>query len=361
MVMFEHLDPAHPPSPRRAALAVLVLFILGLALMSTRAEGSASPDTNGPTLVVVVGAAGEKEYGDLFREWAAQWEKHGKSAHAHVLTVGLETNSTPTDKERLQTILKDEPKEGAAVLWLVLLGHGTFHRETAKFNLRGPDLSPEDLALWLKPFHRPLAIINTASASAPFLHGLSAPGRVIITATRSGSEQNFARFGRYLSSAIADPRADLDKDGQTSLLEAYLLASREVAEFYESEGRLATEHPLLDDNGDGLGTPADWFRGIRAVKKAKEGAEPDGLRAHQMHLIRSQAEQQMPPALRAKRNELELAIARLRESKGQLTEDAYYHQLEPLLLELAKLYEQVDATKPAPPDLKPMKSESDFE
>jgi hypothetical protein len=34
-----------------------------------------------------------------------------------------------------------------------------------------------------------------------------------------------------------------------------------VAEFYEADGRLATEHALLDDNGDSLGTPADFFRG----------------------------------------------------------------------------------------------------
>src|SRR5262249_60020204 len=58
-------------------------------------------------------------------------------------------------------------------------------------------------------------------------------------------------------------------------------SSRRVAEFYEAEGRLATEHALLDDNGDGLGTPADWFRSVRAVKKVADGASADGLRSEE--------------------------------------------------------------------------------
>jgi hypothetical protein len=189
-------------------------------------------------------------------------------------------------------------------------------------------------------------VINCAAASSPFINKLSAPGRVTVTATRSGYEQNYARFGHFIAEAIADPAADLDKDEQTSLLEAFVMASRRVSEFYEAEGRLATEHALLDDNGDGLGTPADFFRGVRAVKKPAEGAVVDGLRAHQVHLVRSEREQKMPPETRARRDELELAVARLRDSKEKLGEDEYYRRLENLMIELAKLYSE----KPVVPD-----------
>ena len=164
----------------------------------------------------------------------------------------------------------------------MLIGHGTFDGKEAKFNLRGPDLSATELAAWLKPFRRPVIVINCASSSSPFLNQLSAPERIIVTATRSGYEDNFARFGKFMAEAIADPAADLDKDGQTSLLEAFLMASRRVKEFYEADGRLVTEHALLDDNGDGLGTPADFFRGVRAVKKPVEGGSVDGVRANQI-------------------------------------------------------------------------------
>jgi hypothetical protein len=250
---------------------------------------------------------------------------------------------TATDRTRLQEILAGQPRQTTAPLWLVLIGHGTFDGRTARFNLRGTDLAAGDLAECLKPFDRPVAIINTASASAPFMKELSAPGRVVITATKSGFEHNFARFGQYLAEAIAEPQADLDKDGQTSLLEAYLTASHAAGAFYTAAGRLATEHALLDDNGDGLGTPADWFRGIRPVQKASDDATLDGYRAHQLHIVPSPTELAMPPALRARRDQLEVRIMELRDAKDQFSEPEYFSKLEPLLHEIAAIYEQAES------------------
>jgi hypothetical protein len=318
--------------------------LAGFLAVVAAAEGSGSTNANDKsTLLVVVGAPGEEEYGKNFEQWAKLWEKAGHEAGAKQIVVGLDKSNEPSDLTRVQRVLQEEPKESPNELWLVLIGHGTFDGKEAKFNLRGPDLSAAELAAGLQPFRRPVAVINCASSSGPFINKLSGPGRVVIAATRSGFEQNYARFGQYIAEAVTDPKADLDKDGQTSLLEAFLMASRRVAEFYDTEGRLATEHALLDDNGDGLGTPADWFRGIRAVKKAKDGATLDGLRAHQFHLVRGEQEQKMPPTVRAKRDELELSIAQLRETKAQMTEEEYYRRLEPLLVELAKLYEQPGA------------------
>ena len=286
----------------------------------------------------MVGAPGEEDFGKRFQQWAGLWEKAGEQANAKVITIGLNSSTGTNDLDRLNQVLENEPKETTSELWLVLIGHGTFDGKEAKFNLRGPDLAATNCAQLLQPFHRPIAFINAASASGPFINKLSAPGRVVITATKSGYEQNYARFGEFIAEAIANPQADLDKDGQTSLLEAFLIASRRTAEFYTTEGRLATEHALIDDNGDGLGTPADWFRGVRAVKTAANSAGVDGLRAHQIHLVRSEQERKLSPALRARRDELEVAIAKLRETKGKTTDEEYYRQLEPLLLELARLY-----------------------
>jgi hypothetical protein len=307
----------------------MLKFALALLLCAASCFGSAS-------VLIVVGAPGEEEFGKMFEDWAQEWTNACAKAGAKAALVGGATN----DFDLVRTKLAEEAGNTADEFWLVLIGHGTFDGKEPRFNLRGPDLSATDLAAWLKPFRRPIAIINCASASGAFLANLSGTNRVVITATRSGHEQNFARFGGFISKAIGDTEADLDKDGQTSLLEAYLIASRQLAEFYKTEGRLATEHPLLDDNGDALGTPADWFRGIRAIKRARDGAALDGLRAHQFHLVRSDSEQKMEPELRAKRDGLELRIARLRESKAGLPEDEYYRMLEPLLVELAKLYQQ---------------------
>lgn len=291
-----------------------------------------------PTVFVLVGAAGEEEFGKQFAEAAAKWEKVASAAQAKLVLIGWKSAET-NDLARFTAALAEEAKDGAGEVWLVLLGHGTFDGKESKVNLRGPDLGATELAEWLKPFKRPVAVVNCASASGPFISKLAAPGRVVVTATRSGQEVNFARFGGHFAEAISSAESDLDKDGQTTLLEAYVTAASRVTEFYNTEGRLATEHALLDDNGDGLGTPPDWFRGVRAVKRAKEGASADGLRAHQFVLVRSEQEKRLPPAVRAKRDELELAIGKLRDRKGELPEPEYYQLLESMLLDLARVYQ----------------------
>jgi len=314
----------------------------------------AAEPTLRPVVIVVVGAAGESEYAPQFARWAGLWEQACSKGNAEFVPIGLDESGTSADRVRLQEALGKHSQPTTAPLWLVLIGHGTFDGRVARFNLRGPDLSARDLAAWLKPIPRPLAVINTTSASAPFLRELSAPGRIVITATKSGFEHNYARFGQYLAEEIAEPQADLDKDGQTSLLEAFLTASNAVAAFYTAAGRLATEHALLDDNGDGLGTPADWFRGIRPVQKARPparsaasaaGATLDGYRAHQLPLVHSPTETAMPAGLRAKRDHLELQIMTLRDAKAQLSEDEYFAKLEPLLREIARIYEQTDTVR----------------
>jgi len=318
-------------------------WVLALVLVAGGAEASAEERY----ALVVSGATGGQEYAAQYTAWTDTLSRlfSGKYKFDPAAVMVLTDADAPEKAATADNVRKvvngvRQKMTRDDLFIIVLIGHGTFDGKEGKFNLLGPDISMTELADWLKPFRRPVAIINCASSSGAFLAKLSATNRVVITATRSGHEQNFARFGAYLSKAIGDPQADLDKDGQTSLLEAYLIASRELAEFYKSEGRLATEHPLLDDNGDGLGTPADWFRGIRATKRARDGAALDGFRAHQFHLVRSDTEQKMAPEVRARRDSLELQIARLRENKSGLPEEEYYRLLEPLLLELAKAYQQ---------------------
>ena len=291
------------------------------------------------TVIVVAGAPGEDEYTKDFVQQVETWKRVCAQAGVNPILIGALVAEGTSDRERVKQALEAESKTGTDELWLVLIGHGTFDGREAKFNLRGPDIAATELADWLKPFQRPLAIIATASASAPFLSKLAGKGRVVLSSTRSGNEQNYARFGKFFAEAIGDPKSDLDKDGQISLLEAFLSGSQRTAEFYKTEGRLATEHALMDDNGDGLGTPADWFRGVRATKQAKDGATLDGTRAHQFHLVRSAAEQQLAPEARARRDALELKIAKLREGKTKMAEAKYFAELEKLLLELAAVYE----------------------
>lgn len=306
-------------------------------------------------VIIVRGASGTAEYGRLFDAWSDRWEAASAKGGVKALRVGPAeggdgASATETAQEAnadrklieqtLSKVAVEAKSKQIEELWIVLIGHGTFDGRRARFNLRGQDVSVEDLVKWLAPVSCPVAIANCASASGPFLKPLAGPNRVVITATKAGSENNFARFGEYLSAAIGDPTFDLDKDGQTSLFEAYLSASRRTLAFYEAEGRLATEHSLLDDNGDGLGVRADFFRGVRLVKKVQGEASVDGRLAHQFHLVRSDSEQQLSPETRRLRDKLELAVIQLRDRKRNFdSDDEYYAQLEGLLVDLARAYE----------------------
>ena len=291
-----------------------------------------------PTLILVVGASGVPQYEPMFSEWADRWLAAARQSGFNSITVGRDPEvQGQTDKQRLRTVLDEAAGIKGQELWLVMIGHGTYDRREARFNLRGPDLSAVELAGWLKAIDRPIAIINCASASAPFVPLLSGPKRVVIAATKSGAEQNFARFGEYMSQAITDAGADLDKDEQTSLWEAFLRASRKTAEFYTTDGRLQTEHALLDDTGDGLGVRADQFRGLTPIEKTNDGKSLDGQAAHQWHLIRNASDAALPAEVLKKRDAIEVAILQLRAKKKSMDRAAYYQELERLLVEFAEL------------------------
>jgi hypothetical protein len=297
----------------------------------------------GGTLILVTGAPGDAEFAETFTQQSEAWKEAARKGGVRVVEVGGGAENKTSDAEKLRTAVAAEKPDGEEALWIVFNGHGTWDGKQARFNLRGPDVSADELADWMKPVKRPAVIINNASSSAPVLAKLTAPGRIVITATRSGSEQNFARFGGYMAASLQDAAADLDTDGAVSVLEAFLTASRRTMEFYKTENRLATEHALIDDNGDGLGTPAEWFRGLRAVKKSDKGAATDGAAARYFYLIPPAQEKSWTAELLKERDSLEARIAALRESKEAMKEDDYYAKLEPLLLELATLHARAEA------------------
>lgn len=293
--------------------------------------GAAEPQA----AIIAVGAEGDAEYAETFAKWATRWQQACAAGGAKTTLIGAEAEDA---RARLQKAIESEAKTGEP-LWVVLLGHGTFDGRVGKFNTRGDDVSAEEVATWLKPFERTVVVVAAFSSSGAWLKPLAAPGRVIVSATKSGTETNYARFGGYLATAFAEG-ADLDKDGQTSLLEAWLAAARQTADFYKSEGRLATEHSLLDDNTDGLGTPADWFRGTRVVKKVQGKGTADGLRASQLILSPNAAERALSAEQRQQRDALERDLAALRERKAEMKEDEYFTALEAILLKLSALYHE---------------------
>src|SRR5919108_6492041 len=66
-------------------LGVLLFAVLGGGVLPARGSGSMDK----PTVLVVVGAAGEEEFGKEFEKWAGFWERAAAKAGAKHVVIGL--------------------------------------------------------------------------------------------------------------------------------------------------------------------------------------------------------------------------------------------------------------------------------
>ncbi len=287
-------------------------------------------------MLIVVSEPGEPTYDLEFRRQAKAWQDIAEKGNIEATTIGLEKSPETGDRPLLEKAIKAFPKTGAD-LWLVWIGHGSFDGRTAKFNLRGGDIGSKEVADLLKPFKRRLIILNLFSASAPFLDQLSGENRVIISSTRSPGQKNYSRFGEKLADALTSEKADLDLDGEVSLLEATLEASVRTEAFYTDAQRVVSENSVIEDNADKIPTPTAAFKGFRAEMQGEESL-PDGALTREIHFLKANPDL-LSNEGKEQRTELELEIHQLYLRKKDLAEDEYFKLLEPLMLSMAKLYD----------------------
>ena len=291
-------------------------------------------------LLIVVGLAGDPEHGELFHKWGAAFaeasEKVGVPRERVVYLVDAkgEADARAAGRSTRDEITKalDGFAKAAApedVVYVVLIGHGSFNGQMPRFNLPGPDMGPADFnTLFRRLPTRNVVFVNTSSSSGPFIEELSAPGRTIITATRNGAEQFTTLFGGYFVEAFSTAGADMDKNQRLSMLEAFQYAKAEVARAYEREGLLATEHAMLDDNGDKTGS------------QEPAATAADGKLAASMSFGSAADNAPLPadPKLRAlylERRDLERRVEALRLLKDSMPAAKYTSELERLVTELA--------------------------
>ncbi|MCB1097457.1 MAG: hypothetical protein R3F19_22555 [Verrucomicrobiales bacterium] len=293
-------------------------------------------------LIIVQGTPGEENYAEDFAASAKLWKEAGEKGLAKVTFIGPDNE---TQREKLKEVIASMQPDSPIPLWIVLIGHGTFDKRAANFNLTGEDVSALDLGEWLDEFKRPIILIHGGAASAPYVRRLSREGRVIITATKKGSEVNYTRFGTFMARALQSPEADLNNDGQASVYECFLYAARQTAAFYETNGLLATEHSLIDDNGDGRGSELDLLERyeVNSTKLI------DGDYARLWSLVLNDDEMKLTPDQRRRRNVLERQILELRRKRGDYAEEsAFYADAEPLLLEIARIYTEIEDVNSEP-------------
>jgi len=286
--------------------------------------------------VTIAGLGGEPEYEQRFEGWAKDLDKLLKTAEPNAkITTMMGAGATKTLIEaKLHEIAQSAKPDDSVVL--MLIGHGSFDESDYKFNIPGPDITATDLGNLLDkiPAKHQL-VVNMTSASGASMVSLEKPGRVIITATKSGTEKNATYFARYWIEAMRDPAADSDKNEIISALEAFRYAEAKTAKFFETQNRLATEHPILEDTGKGEGT------------KAPGPENGEGLVAGHfavLHLGAVAAQINNPEKLKLlkRKEELEQAIDELKYKKASMELADYRIKLQQYLIELAKTQEALD-------------------
>ncbi len=286
--------------------------------------------------VTIAGLGGTPEYDAQFAKWATDLDHELKANGPEARIITLTANSAT--RQQIERAFSQIVAEAQAddSLALFLIGHGTFDGTDYKFNIPGPDITAAELGSLLNkiPARRQL-VVNMTSCSGASVPALAKKDRIVIAATKSGTEKNATVFARYWVDALRDPAADTDKNGTVSALEAFVYAERKTAGYFESEKLLATEHSILTDTGS-----------TNAVRDPKP-ENGEGLLAAAFPILRPETAtaKAMDPGkqrLFAKKESLEASIDRLKYQKAALSPDEYKQQLTALLLELARTQAEID-------------------
>ena len=296
---------------------------------------AAGLSAHGATFYVTLsGLGGETDYVQRFKMWADDIDSSLKKAGGDANVITLIAPTRDQIRARFAEIERQAKPNDALVL--MLIGHGSFDGVEYKFNIPGADITGAELASLLDhvPAQRQL-VVNMTSSSGGSITFLRKPNRVVISATKTGTEKNATVFARYWAEALRDPAADADKNESVSALEAFHFAQQKTNDFFESAKRLATEHSVLEDTGKGEG---------ERVPSAENG---EGRLAATFAVVRlgSNAAAAKDPAKRElldKKEQLEQAIDQLKYNKAAMPEAQYKTQLTQLLLELAKVQEAID-------------------
>jgi hypothetical protein len=300
--------------------------------------------------LIVTGLGAEPKYQQQFRSLGSRLStalasKYG-IAEGNIAWLGEDSTSASKmyrGRATSQNILREIDRIGTAAkqneqILIILIGHGSGQGEETKFNIPGPDMTVKEFNTVLARFAaQRVAFLNLTTASGDALPVLSFPNRIIVTATKSAYERNESQFARFFVEALdKDGAADVDKDGRVSLLEAYRYAAQETRKSYETDERLVTEHAQLDDDGNGKGSDLPDGR-----------SAGDGLLSRRFFIDaggvagRQASSDPRLNKLYADKFEVEDKIDALKQRKASMKEDAYYAELEPLLVSLAKLAREI--------------------
>jgi hypothetical protein len=285
--------------------------------------------------LIVTGASGGQEYAQQYEQWTSSLQRvlQGRmKIDAANITVLTETAAAArrSTAENVRRAIAGVSKRMTAsdLLFVVLIGHGTYDGVDAKFNLVGPDLESAEWAALVEGLPGRIVLVNTSSASFPFIERVTGERRIVITATDSVAQRFDTIFPDYFIKAFEDEQADLDKNGRVSIWEAFTAAAGGVRRHYQQRGQLATERPLLDDNGDG--------RGRDAAEAGNDGSAASRTYLDQQTANAAPTDDVLLDLLQ-KRAVIEGEIDELKLRRSFMQPPEYQKEFERLMIELSRI------------------------
>lgn len=271
--------------------------------------------------LIIAGLGGEKQYEQRFRTQATALGEAAEKLtgdKAFVTVLSGEKADRDTVRRELRALAGKAKRDDQVII--VLIGHGTYDGEEYRFNLPGPDLTASELgALFDQLPARNQLIVNSTSASGAAIERWKRDNRVVITSTKSGGERTATRFAQYWIEAVSTNAADTNRDDVVTAAEAFEFANRRVGESFKADVALATEHARLEGKGAERFAVARFGNAVLATSDAELSA------------------------LYVQRVGVERDLEAVKERKQSLDADAYYDQLEDVLVRLARLQKEIDA------------------
>lgn len=297
---------------RNCLRLVALLVAAAAAANAPGQEPGAAAATGTRRALVICGLAGDADHRKLFGD-SLELIYTGLAGHGFTSeNIHLLWGDEPADKDgpaikasrgisSRETIAKAAGELQAAIqpgdaLWVIVLGHAHYDGRYSWLNVAGDDLHHLDFGRLFEEIRcREQVFFITTPVSGYYHKPLAMPGRIVITATEPDLEVNETlyphKLARALSGTISYGEMEMDRDGHLTLLDLYLWIARDTAQEYMTGMLLATEHALIDDNGDGRGTEVqiDYLSEelggrLRASDEPPARPRGDGLLARQISL-----------------------------------------------------------------------------
>ena len=334
-------EVGHAMTSAVALRAGLTAAFMSMAVVATGTAAAAEERY----AIIVSGASGGPPYAQQYSGWTSALSRTLVDQlgfdPSHVTTL----SETPDPAKaataaNLRRLLAERRSQLNAddLLLLCLIGHGTYDGADAKFNLVGPDLEAAEWAAMLRGMPGRLVIVNGAPASSPFIERLAGPRRIVISATDSVVQRFDTVFPEYFIAAFREEAADIDKNGRTSVWEAFAWAAGAVRRHFQERGQLATERPLLDDNGDGVGreASAQGLDGAVASRTYLDTAPAGALPTDEVLV-----------ELLHRRASIVAEVEELQVKKAFMSADEYAREFERVMLALARVGREIRQRNPS--------------